>query len=172
MRKLVKSKPPKGYVAWDEAVFDRLVASLPEPLVPHLRVSHGMLLNVLDRPGDGCAALTTLVTRNDEPRPRQRQLIRQSIAIYRSLIAAGALERLPEADELGRRIRVTADLQADFALDNPLSPFVLEAVPRLEASSPTWPLDVMSACRSHPAKSRPRCSRPSWTDYGRRPSQP
>jgi len=144
MRKLVKSKPPKGYVAWDEAVFDRLVASLPEPLVPHLRVSHGMLLNVLDRPGDGCAALTTLVTRNDEPRPRQRQLIRQSIAIYRSLIAAGALERLPEADELGRRIRVTADLQADFALDNPLSPFVLEAVPRLEASSPTWPLDVMS----------------------------
>ena len=39
-RKLVKSKPPKGYVAWDEAVFERLVASPPEPLVSHLRVSH------------------------------------------------------------------------------------------------------------------------------------
>jgi hypothetical protein len=143
-RKLVKSKPPKGYVAWDEAVFDRLVAAPPEPLVPHLRVSHAILLNVLDRPGDGCAALTTLLTSNDEPRPMQRRLIRQSIGIYRSLVAAGALERLPVADDLGRRIRVTADLQADFALDNPLSPFVLEAVPRLEPSAPAWPLDVMS----------------------------
>jgi superfamily II RNA helicase len=143
-RKLVKSKPPKGFVAWDEAVFDKLVASPPEPLVPHLRVSHAILLNVLDRPGDGCAALTTLVTKNDEPRSVQRHLVRQSIAIYRSLIAIGALERLPVPDELGRRIRVTSDLQADFALDNPLSPFVLEAVPRLDASRPAWPLDVMS----------------------------
>jgi superfamily II RNA helicase len=143
-RKLVKSKPPRGYVAWDEAVFDRLVASPPEPLVPHLRMSHSILLNVLDRPGDGCAALTSLVTRNDEPRSVQRRLIRQSIAIYRSLVAAGALERLPHPDELGRRIRVTTDLQADFALDNALSPFVLEAVPRLEQPAPTWPLDVMS----------------------------
>ena len=47
-------------------------------------------------------------------------------------------------DELGRRVRVTADLQSDFALDSPLSPFVLEAVPRLDRSAPTWPLDVMS----------------------------
>jgi hypothetical protein len=143
-RKLVKSKPPKGYVAWDEAVFERLVASPPEPLVPQLRVSHSILLNLLDRPGDGCAALTALITRNDEPRSIQRRLVRQSIAIYRSLIAAGALERLAVADELGRRIRVTSDLQSDFALDSPLSPFVLEAVPRLERAAPTWPLDVMS----------------------------
>jgi superfamily II RNA helicase len=143
-RKLVKSKPAKGYVAWDEAVFGKLVASPPEPLVPHLRISHGILLNMLDRPGDGCGALTALLTSNDEPRAVQRHLIRQSIVIYRSLIAAGALERLPVADELGRHIRVTSDLQSDFALDNPLSPFVLEAVPRLERSAPAWPLDVMS----------------------------
>jgi hypothetical protein len=143
-RKLVKAKPPKGYVAWDEAVYDRLVASPPEPLVPHLRVSHAILLNVLDRPGDGCAALATLLTKNDEPRPIQRRLIRESIAIYRSLVAAGVLERLPVTDELGRRIRVTTDLQVDFALDSPLSPFVLEAVPRLDASTPIWPLDVLS----------------------------
>jgi len=143
-RKLVKSKPPRGYVAWDEAVFDRLVASPPEPLEPHLRVNHSMLLNVLDRPGDGCSALATLVTKNEESRPTQRRLVHQSIAIYRSLLAAGALERLEVPDDLGRRVRVTADLQADFALDSPLSPFVLEAVPRLDASSPVWPLDVMS----------------------------
>jgi hypothetical protein len=140
----VKSKPPKGFVAWDEAVFDRLVASPPEPLVPHLRVSHALLLNVLDRPGDGFAAMKTLLTENDEPRSVQRALIRRSIAIFRSLVAAGALERLDRPDELGRRVRVTADLQSDFALDNPLSPLILEAVPRLDQTTPTWSLDVMS----------------------------
>ena len=111
---------------------------------PSCRVSHATLLNILDRPGDGCAALSKLVTDNDEPRQAQRRLIRQSISIYRSLIGAGALERLDEPDELGRRIRVTRGLQEDFALDNPLSPFVLEAVPRLDRASPSWPLDVVS----------------------------
>jgi len=143
-RKLVKSKPPKGYVAWDEAVFERLVASPPEPLVSQLRVSHATLLNVLNRPGDGCAALAKLVTDNDEPRAVQRRLVRRAIAIYRSLVAAGALERLETPDEQGRRVRVTAELQPDFALDSPLSPFVLEAAPHLDRSSPTWPLDIMS----------------------------
>ena len=143
-RKLVKSKPPRGYVPWDEAVFEKLVASPPEPLVSHLQVNHATLLNVLNRPGDGCAALAKLVRDNDETPAAQRQLVRQAIAIYRSLLAAGALERLAAPDEQGRRVRVTSDLQPDFALDSPLSPFVLEAVPHLEATTPTWPLDVMS----------------------------
>jgi hypothetical protein len=143
-RKLVKSSPPKGYVPWDEAVFDKLVAAPPEPLTSHFRVSHALVLDVLDRPGDGCRDLRHLLTDNDEARPAQRRHIRQAIAIYRSLLAAGALERLASPDDRGRMIRVTRDLQADFALDSPLSPWVLEAVPRLDGQVPTWPLDVMS----------------------------
>ncbi|MGD0441806.1 MAG: DUF3516 domain-containing protein [Acidimicrobiales bacterium] len=154
-RKLVKSKPPRGFVPWDEAVFQKLVASPPEPLVPQLRVSHATLLNVLNRPGDGCAALAKLVTDNDEPRAVQRRLVRQAISIYRSLVAAGALERLESPDEQGRLVRVTAELQPDFALDSPLSPFVLEAVPHLDASSPTWPLDVTSVVEATLANPMP-----------------
>jgi hypothetical protein len=74
--------------------------------------------------------------------------VRQAISIYRSLLAAGTLERLDAPDELGRTIRVTEQLQTDFALDNPLSPFVLEAVPRLDATAPTWALDVLSIIES------------------------
>ncbi len=143
-RKLVKSKPPRGFVAWDEAVYDRLVAAAPEPLVSQLRINHATLLNVLDRPGDGCRALGRLVTENDEPRPAQRRLVLRAVSMYRSLVAAGALERLELPDERGRRVRVTTDLQSDFALDSPLSPFVLEALPRLDTASPTWALDVAS----------------------------
>ena len=144
LRKIVRSQPPRGFVAWDEAVYERLVASPPEPLTPHLQVSNGMLLDVLDRPGDGCAALRHLLVDNDEPRAVQRRLIRRSIGLYRSLVAAGALEALDEPDELGRRVRVTTDLQPDFALDNPLSPWVLEAVPCLDRGSETYALDVVS----------------------------
>src|SRR5690606_39328495 len=75
-----------------------------------------MLLNVLDRPGDGCEALKRLLLDNHDPRPRQRQHIRRAIAMYRSLVRAGVIERLDEPDEDGRRVRVTVDLQIDFAL--------------------------------------------------------
>jgi superfamily II RNA helicase len=144
LRRLVRSKPPRGYVPYDEATFDRLVASPPEPLTSKLRVGNAMVLSVLDRPGDGCRALWDLVRRNDEPPAVRRRLAHEAVARYRSLLSAGALERLAAPDEWGRRIRVTADLQPDFALDTPLGPFLLEAVPRLDPAAPTWALDVVS----------------------------
>ena len=147
-RKVVKAKPPKGFVHWDEGTFNRLVASPPEPLTSSFRVTHAMLLEVLDRPGDGCGAMKRLLTDNDDPRPARRRHIHQAIAMYRSLVGAGVLERLAEPDELGRRVRVTVDLQEDFALNQPLSLFVLEAVPRLDESSPDWELDVVSVVES------------------------
>ncbi|MGH9078228.1 MAG: DEAD/DEAH box helicase [Acidimicrobiales bacterium] len=147
-RKVARAKPPPGFVAWTEETFDRLVTSAPEPLRSSFAVTHSMLLDVLDRPGDGCAALARLLTDNDEARPAQRAHIRRAVSIYRTLVAAGAVETLAEPDASGRRVRVTLDLQADFALDQPLSPFVLEAVPRLDPSSPVWALDVVSVVES------------------------
>ena len=110
-RKVVRRKPPDGFVSWGEATFERLVAADPEPLTSSFAVSHSMLLNVLDRPGDGCAALRHLLVDNHEPRPAQRNHIRKAIAIYRSLLAAGVVERLDHADDRGRLVRVTVDLQ-------------------------------------------------------------
>ena len=148
LRKVVTSKPPRGFVPFTEDTFDRLVASPPEPLHSSFRVSHAMLLHVLDREGDGCAALRRLLTANDEARPQQRRHILRAIAMYRSLVAAGVVERLPAPDEWGRTVRVTVDLQEDFALNQPLSPFVLEALPHLDRSLPTHALDVLSIVES------------------------
>jgi superfamily II RNA helicase len=147
-RKIVKAKPPKGFVYWDEGTFNRLVAAPPEPLTSSFKVTHAMLLEVLDRPGDGCAAMRRLLTDNDEARPAQRRHIRQAIHMYRSLLAAGVLERLAVPDEFGRRVRLTVDLQEDFALNQPLSPFVLDAIPRLDGAAPEWDLDVVSVVES------------------------
>ncbi|GAC1518021.1 MAG: DEAD/DEAH box helicase [Acidimicrobiales bacterium] len=143
-RKVVRSKPPRGFVPWSDDTFNRLVVAPPEPLSSSFAVSHSMLLNVLDRPGDGCGAMRRLLTDNDESRPDQRRHIRRAIGIFRSLTAAGVVERLGEPDEWGRRVRVTVDLQADFALNQPLSPFILAALPQLDAASPVHALDVVS----------------------------
>ncbi|MHB8465388.1 MAG: DEAD/DEAH box helicase [Acidimicrobiales bacterium] len=147
-RKLVTSKPPRGFVPWTDDTFNRLVLAPPEPLQSSFTVSHSMLLNVLDRSGDGCAAMKRLLTDNHEDRPAQRNHIRRAIAIYRSLLAAGVVERLDVPDTSGRIVRVTVDLQRDFALNQPLSPFVLDALPHLDGDAPTHPLDVLSIVES------------------------
>ncbi len=143
-RKVVRKKPPDGFVSWGVPTFERLVAAEPETMTSSFAVSHSMLLNVLDRPGDGCRALRDLLVDNHEPRPAQRRHIRHAIAIYRSLTAAGVVERLDPPDATGRTTRVTVDLQADFALNQPLSPFALAAFELLDRQSDTYALDVLS----------------------------
>jgi superfamily II RNA helicase len=132
-KKLVKKKAPdRGYAHWDEGTFQKLVGGEPEPLVSSFHVNHQMIMSLLDRRGDGCKAVRELMVDNHEPRKRQRQHIRQSISIYRSLVNAGLLEFPDEPDELGRRVRVNFDLQDQFALHQPLSLWALDAIEHLD----------------------------------------
>ncbi|CAI7978074.1 DEAD/DEAH box helicase domain protein [Frankia sp. Hr75.2] len=147
-RKVVRRKPPEGFVSWGVPTFERLVAAEPEPLTSHLAVSHSMLLNVVNRPGDAFSAMRHLLTDNHESPAAQRRLIRRAIAIYRALLAAGVVEKLDTPDETGRTVRLTVDLQLDFALNQPLSPFALAAIDLLDRESPDYPLDVLSLLES------------------------
>ncbi|GAA2353908.1 DEAD/DEAH box helicase [Dactylosporangium salmoneum] len=147
-RKVVKKKPPEGSIGWGRPTFDRLVEAEPEPLKSSFQVSHAMLLNVISRSGDAFAAMRHLLTQNHEDAPAQRRLIRRAIAIYRALLAGGVVEQLPEPDEEGRRVRLTVDLQMDFALNQPLSPFALAAIELLDREAPGYALDVLSVIES------------------------
>jgi superfamily II RNA helicase len=154
-RKVVRKKAPEGSVSWSRATFDRLVTADPEPLTSSFRVSHAMVLNVVARPGDTFAALRHLLEDNHEDRPAQRRHIRQAIAIYRALLAAGVVERLAEPDATGRLVRLTVDLQPDFALNQPLSAFALAAMELLDRESPTYALDVLSVVEATLENPRP-----------------
>ncbi|MBO0803463.1 MAG: DUF3516 domain-containing protein [Nocardiopsaceae bacterium] len=147
-RKVVKKKPPEGFVSWTQNTFERLVAAEPEPLTSSFRVTHAMVLNVIDRPGNAYAAMKHLLTDNHEDRAKQRKHIHRAIEIYRALLAGGVVERLPEPDSDGRYVRVTVDLQYDFALNQPLSPFALAAIELLDSASDAYPLDVVSVIES------------------------
>jgi superfamily II RNA helicase len=148
LRRVVRKKPPEGMVAWARPTFERLVAAEPEPLKSQFTVSHAMLLNVIGRPGDAFSAMRHLLTDNHEDRATQRRHIRRAVAIYRALLAGGVVERLPEPDAEGRSVRLTVDLQFDFALNQPLSPFALAAIELLDRDSPGYPLDVLSVIES------------------------
>ncbi|HEX3491213.1 MAG TPA: DUF3516 domain-containing protein, partial [Streptosporangiaceae bacterium] len=143
-RKVVRKKPPEGSVGYGRPTFERLVTAEPEPLKSSFKVTHAMLLNVIGRPGNAFEAMRHLLTDNDEDRPAQRKHIHQAIAIYRALLAGGVVERLAEPDSEGRWVRLTVDLQADFALNQPLSPLALAAIELMDRESPVYALDVLS----------------------------
>lgn len=143
-KKIVKKKPVPGTVTWGEETFDRLVHAQPEPLTSHFKVSHAMLLNVVARPGDAFTAVRHLIEDSDEPRSRQLHHMRRAISAYRSLLTAGVVERVDPPDAEGRTVRLTVDLQRDFALNQPLSTFALAAMELLDKESTDYALDVVS----------------------------
>lgn len=147
-RRVQLRKPPEGFVSWSEETFDRLVAAQPEPMVSRFQVTNAMLLNVIARPGNCFDAMRHLLEDNHEPRPAQRKHIVKAIRLYRALRDAGVVQQLDEPDALGRRARLTVDLQRDFALDQPLSPFALAAFDLLDDTSLTYTLDVVSIIES------------------------
>lgn len=147
-RKVVRKKAPEGFVGWSQATFEKLIGSDPEPLTSRFRVTHAMLLSVIARPGNAFDAMRSLLEDNHEDRRAQLRHIRRAIAIYRSLLAGGVVERLAEPDAEGRIVRLTVDLQQDFALNQPLSTFALASFELLDPDSPSYALDMVSVVES------------------------
>src|SRR6476469_4925492 len=143
-RKVIRRRPPEGFVSWSETTFDKLVAAQPEPLTSHFRMSHAIVLGVVSPPGNTFNSLRRLIEGSHEPRARQLRHALRAIAIGKALIAAGVVERLDEPDETGRRYRLTMELQLDFALDQPLSPLALAALDILDQNADTYALDAVS----------------------------
>lgn len=137
-RKIIRKKAPTGFVSWGEPSFRKLIAAEPEPLRSHMQITSAMLINVIARGGDVYAHARALVYDNHEPPVRQRALARRALELYRSLRRAGVV------DVTEGRVHLTVDLQPNFALNQPLSPFALAACELFDPQSPDYPLDLIS----------------------------
>ncbi|MGD0553775.1 MAG: DUF3516 domain-containing protein [Streptosporangiaceae bacterium] len=142
LKRIVKKKPPAGFVTYGKPTYERLVNAEPEPLTSSFTVTHAMVLNIIARGGDQFAAMKHLLRDNDEDRAAQRRHVHRAIQIYRALLAGGVIE------QTGKGVRLTVDLQFDFALNQPLSPFALAAIELLDRESPSYALDVVSVVES------------------------
>ena len=146
-KKVVKRQPPRNFAPWDRATFDRLVRARPERLASRFSVSHGMLLNVLSRRGDGCLAMRQLVRDSHESEAAKRMHRRRAWQLFRSLVARGVVEIVPRTAD-GSRLRVDVDLQDDFSMDQALSLYLIEAIPALDPDSETHALDLLTLVES------------------------
>ncbi|QTI71707.1 DUF3516 domain-containing protein [Gordonia polyisoprenivorans] len=155
LRKIVRKKPPEGFVSWGEKTFLQLAEAPDEPLRSHFQMTTAMLMEVLGRPGDCFAATRHLLEDNHEPRDRQLRHIRHTIALYRDLRNAGIVVQLDRPDADGRHVALSVDMPENFALTNPLSSFALAAFELLDPDSTTYALDVVSILESTLEDPRP-----------------
>ena len=143
LKKIRKKSARDGEVSWSENTFERLKVAEPEELTSQFKVSNSMLLNVVARPGDGYEHMRHLLRTNHNPRAKQNRDIIQAVNLFRGLINAGVVERTPDSPAF-RPYTLTQELDRDFALNQPLSPFALAFLTLLDPESDAYTLDVIS----------------------------
>ena len=143
LKKLRKKAPRDGEVSWSEKTFQRLTTAEPEELTSQFQVSNSMLLNVVARPGNGYEHMRHLIRTNHDTRAKQNRDVLAAVDLFRGLIAAGVVERTPDSPAF-RPYTLTQELDRDFALNQPLSPFALAFLSLLDPESETYTLDVIS----------------------------
>ena len=161
MKKLKKKKPPEGFVTWNQGTFDRLIESAPETLKPRMRITNSMVLAEVEQGGNAWKRVLTLIDDSLQTDEEKERLRDRAAQIFATLIDAGVVVR-EELDENGESIATASDVEAvafldgdasyyltvdlpeDFALDQPLSPFMLAALELLDPESETYALDVIS----------------------------
>ena len=152
LRKIKKKKPPEGFVTWNEQTFQRLIETQPETLKPRLRITHSMVLSMVEQGGDARARVSELIAKSLQTDEEKTKLNVRADEIFATLIDSGVVVRtevppapdtpadaLPEVD-----YALTVDLPEDFALDQPLSPFLLAALELLDPESDTYTFDLIS----------------------------
>ncbi|MCQ4618030.1 DUF3516 domain-containing protein [Corynebacterium sp. CCUG 59401] len=144
LKKIRKKSARDGEVSWSEKTYLRLTEAEPEELQSQFTVSNSMLLNVVARPGDGYEHMKHLLRTNHDTRAKQNRDILTALDLFRGLINAGVVERTPDSPAF-RPYTLTAELDRDFALNQPLSPFALAFLTLLYPESEAYDLDVISA---------------------------
>ena len=143
LRKVKKKQPPEGFVSWSEKTFERLVEAQPETLVPRMKMTHGMVLGVVGRGGDARANVQELIDESAQTPEEKAALSQRADEIFKTLVDTDVV--VIGEDEAGNPdYRLTVELPEDFALDQPLSPFLLSALALFSPDEPNYALDVIS----------------------------
>ncbi len=147
-KKITKRKPPdRNFVNWDKKTFERLIAAPPERLNSRFAVTHGMLLNMLSRDTDGCAAMRALIADSHESDKAREAHIKRAWQLFRSLVQRGIVEFIPPTPR-GAKLRVNVELQDDFSMNQTLSLYLLETIPLLDREAPEYPLVLLTLVES------------------------
>ena len=149
MRKMVKKKPPEGFVGWSEDTFKKLQTAVPESLTSRFQVSHGMLLQVLSRSGDGCDAMVKLIKDSHETAAAKKAHRKRAWQLFKALVQRKIVEIIPVAERKGgSKLRLNVELQDDFSLNYTLSLYLIDTLALIDPASPSYAADVLTLCES------------------------
>lgn len=142
LKKIKRKKPPEGFVGWTEKTFDNLIESQPETLVPHLRITHSMVLAEVEQGGDAWQRVSDLIDDSAQTDSQKEELHTRAGEIFATLTGTGVVEKheTPQGDDYV----TTVDIPDNFALDQPLSPFLLAALELLDPESESYDMDLVS----------------------------
>lgn len=147
-KKFVKRKQPeKNFVNWDKATFTRLISASPERLTSQFQVFHGMLLNVLSRTSDGCAAMRELIANSHEPAKAKKAHTKRGWQLFKSLVHRKIIEITPQSAD-GVKLRVNVELQDDFSMNQTLSLYVHDTIPLIDPQAPDYAMVVLTLVES------------------------
>ena len=141
-RKIKTPKPPEGFVGWNEQTFTRLIEAQPEPLRPRMRVTHAMVLAEVMQGGDAWLRMHDLVEASMQTDEQKEKLSQRTDEVFATLEAAGMIGREQEGD--GETWFLEEEMPDRFALDQPLSPFLLASLELLDREDPSYALNVIS----------------------------
>ena len=152
LRKIKKKKAPEGFVSWNKQTFERLIETPPETLKPRLRITHSMVISVVEQGGNARARVHDLIETSLQTPEEKAKLEVRADEIFATLIDSGVVVRteVPPAPDAPADAApdidyaLTVDLPEDFALDQPLSPFLLAALELLDPESETYTMDLIS----------------------------
>lgn len=146
-RRVKRKATPEGFVGWNKQAFERLIEAAPETLKPRMRITHAIVLAEVEQAGDAWTRTCRLIDDSLQTAEEKTALKTRAAEIFQTLMDAGVVERLTD-EEGGTAYATTVDLPDDFALDQPLSPFMLAALELLDPESEAYALDVISMVES------------------------
>ena len=147
LRKLKLKSAPENFVNWNQTSFQNLIDAVPEALKPRMRITHSMVLNMLERGGDARQRVEELISASHQDDAGKDKLRVRAEEIFTTLIDAGVVEVLQDEDGNPDYV-TTVDMPRDFALDQPLSPFLLAALELLDQEDENYALDLVSMVES------------------------
>ncbi|MEM7353181.1 MAG: DUF3516 domain-containing protein, partial [Acidobacteriota bacterium] len=150
-KKARPKKPPPGFVGWSNDTFQKLINRPPEMLTSRFRITHGMVVNLVQRDAeedvaerDNFDSLRELIALSHETEVQQRKRLRYAAMLVRSMSRSGILKMERDSKSGYMWVVVNEDLQWDFSLFQALALYMVEAIEVLDPEDPEYALDVVT----------------------------
>lgn len=142
-RKIKRKKAPEGFVGWNKQTFEKLIDTDPEALQPRMRMTHAIVLAEIWQGGDARTRIYKLIEDSAQTAEEKLALRIRADEIIKTLVDSEVV-KTEESENCEDIYTLTIELPDNFALDQPLAPFMLAALELLDPLDESYALNLIS----------------------------